>query len=98
MLISNYSDDLILYVVMIRITALGIIPGLISVPLHLLLDRPEFVNIPGQFKDSLLKEKWLVISQRKPHGIKNDLEFLMLQKKNPGCYQTIPQKKNRKRS
>ena len=93
MRISNYSGGFTLYEVMISITAVGIISGLLSVSLLLLLDRSEFINTADQFKDTLRQAKWLALTKRKSHQIKNDSGFLMLQKKSAGSYQTVSQEK-----
>ena len=93
MRISNYSGGFTLYEVMSSITAVGIISCLLSVSMLPLLDRSEFINTSGQFKDTLRRAKWLALTKRKSHRIKNDSGFLMLQKKSAGNYQTVSQEK-----
>ena len=58
-----------------------------------LLDRLKFVNTADQFKDTLRKAKWLVLTKHKSHRINSDLGILMLQKISAGSYQTVPQEK-----
>ena len=53
MRISSYSGGFTLYEVMIRISAVGIISGLITVSMLPLIDRSKFVNTADQFKDTL---------------------------------------------
>ena len=98
MRISSYSGGFTLYEVMIRISAVGIISGLITVSMFPLLDRSEFVNTADQFKDTLRQEKWLALTKRKSQRINSDSGFLMLQKKSAGSYQTVSQEKFRKES
>ena len=89
MRISNYSGEFALYEVMIRITAVGILSGLISVSLLPLLQRSEFVNTAVQFKDSLHMAKWLAPTKLKSDRIIIDSGFFVLQKKFSGSYQTV---------
>ena len=93
MRISSYCGGFYLYEVMISINAVGIISDLITVSLLPLLDRSEFVKTADQFKDTLRLAKWLALTKRKSHRINSDSEFLMLQKKNSGSYQTVSQEK-----
>ena len=94
MRISSYSGGLTLYEVMIRISAVGIISGLITVSMLPLIDRSKFVNTADQFKDTLRQAKWLALTKRKSHRINSDSGFLMFQKKCAGSYQTVSQEKN----
>ena len=93
MRISCYSGGLTLYEVMIRISAVGIISGLITVSMLPLIDRSKFVNTADQFKDTLRQAKWLALTKHKSHRINSDLGILMLQKKSAGSYQTVSQEK-----
>ena len=93
MRISSYSGGLTLYEVMIRISAVGIISGLITVSMLPLIDRSKFVNTADQFKDTLRQAKWLALTKRKSHRINSDSVFLMLQKKSSGSYQTVSREK-----
>ena len=93
MRISSYCGGFTLYEVLISITSMGIISGLITVSLLPLLDRSKFINTADQFKDTLRQVKWLALTKHKPHRIKSDSGFLMLQKKSAGSYQTVSQEK-----
>ena len=93
MRISSYSGGLTLYEVMIRISAVGIISGLITVSMLPLIDRSKFVNTADQFKETLRQAKWLALTKRKSHRINSDSVFLMLQKKSSGSYQTVSREK-----
>ena len=72
MRISSYFGGLTLYEVLISITAVGIISGLLSVPLLPLLDRSEFVNTSDQFKDTVQQANWLSLTKRKSPRIKGN--------------------------
>ena len=93
MRISSYCGGFTLYEVMIRISAVGIISGLITVSMLPLIDRSKFVNTADQFKDTLRQAKWLALTKRNSHLVNNDSEFLMLQKISGGSYQTVSQEK-----
>ena len=96
--ISNFSGGFTLYEVMISITAEGIISGLLLVFLLPLLDRSEFVNTADQFKDTLRQAKWLALTKRKSHRVKNDSGFLILQKRVSGAIKQFHKKKCRGKS
>ena len=91
MRISSYSGGFTLYEVMIRISAVGIISGLITVSMLPLIDRSKFVNTADQFKDTLRQAKLLTLTKHNSHRINSDLGILMLQKKSAGSYQTVSQ-------
>ena len=93
MRISSYSGGFTLYEVMIRISAVGIISGLITVSLLPLLDRSEFVNTADRFNDTFSEVRWLALTKHNSHRIDSDSGFLMLQKKSARSYQTVSQKK-----
>ena len=78
---------------MISITIVGIITGLLSVPLFPLLKRAEFVNIADQIKDSLRQAQWLVMNRRESHRLKSEFGKLLLQRKNNGSYETFLEEK-----
>ena len=98
MRISSYSGGFTLYEVMIRISAVGIISGLITVSMLPLIDRSKFVNTADQFKDTLRQAKWLALTKRKSHRINSDSVFLMPQKNVPEAIQQFQGKKYWKKS
>ena len=65
------TREFTLYEIMISITIVGIITGLLSIPLFPLPKRAEFVNIADQIKDSLRQAQWLAVNRSESHQLKS---------------------------
>ena len=66
MLTEKRSGGFTLYGIMISITIMGIIISLFP-----MLDRAEFINRTDLLKNTLRLARLLVLTQHKPHRVKN---------------------------